>query len=50
MGEQERYKKLLKKVIRETENQNIKSSQEMVNMLIKELRSSTITSSVAHKS
>lgn len=44
MGEQEKYKKLLKKVIRETENQNIKSSQEMINTLIKELRSSTITS------
>ncbi|AUJ23304.1 MULTISPECIES: hypothetical protein [Virgibacillus] len=50
MGEQEKYKNLLKKVIQETENQNINSSQEMVNMLVKELRSITLTSSVAPKS
>ncbi|MFC3041513.1 hypothetical protein ACFOGI_14805 [Virgibacillus xinjiangensis] len=37
MGEQERYKHLLKKVIDETENSKIKSSQELVQTLIREL-------------
>ncbi|GAB3056852.1 hypothetical protein [Virgibacillus ainsalahensis] len=37
MNEQERYKNLLKKMIDETENYNIKSSQELIQTLIKEL-------------
>ncbi|MFC2947272.1 hypothetical protein [Virgibacillus sediminis] len=37
MGEQERYKNLLRRVIDETENYKIKSSQELIQTLIKEL-------------
>ncbi|WP_170140780.1 hypothetical protein [Oceanobacillus arenosus] len=37
MGEQEAYKRLLKKVIDETENDKIKSTEELIQKLISEL-------------
>ncbi|MFD2629181.1 hypothetical protein [Oceanobacillus kapialis] len=37
MLEQEKFKTMLKKVIQDTENQNIQSSQEMIQALINEL-------------
>ncbi|MBU5267163.1 hypothetical protein [Virgibacillus proomii] len=42
MGEQEKYKNLLRKVIQETENHKIQTSEEMVKTLIKELQSSAL--------
>ncbi|WP_165769038.1 hypothetical protein [Virgibacillus profundi] len=41
MGEQEKYKKMLKKVIDETESYKIQSSEELIQMLIKELTNGT---------
>ncbi|MFD2761214.1 hypothetical protein [Lentibacillus juripiscarius] len=37
MAEQERYKRLLEKLIRETENATIQSADEMVQKLVREL-------------
>lgn len=42
MGEQEKYKNLLRKVIQETENHKIQTSEEMVKTLIKELQSNAL--------
>ncbi|WP_176555884.1 hypothetical protein [Virgibacillus ndiopensis] len=41
MGEQERYKKMLKKMIDETENFKIQSSEELIQALIYELKESS---------
>lgn len=38
MGEQEKYKNILKKVIDETENHRIQSSEELIQLLIHELK------------
>ena len=38
MGEQERYKNMLKKLITETENEKIQSTEELIQMLISELK------------
>lgn len=37
MGEQEQYKNILQKVISDTESSKINSSQELIQMLVKEL-------------
>lgn len=37
MGEQERYKRILKKVIDETENKKIKTAEELIRTLVNEL-------------
>lgn len=37
MGEQEKYKRLLKNLIDETENHKIKSAEELIQKLVKEL-------------
>ncbi|MBU8790323.1 hypothetical protein NSA56_02980 [Oceanobacillus caeni] len=37
MGEQELYKRMLKKLIVETENQQIKSAEELIQKIVKEL-------------
>ncbi|WP_190279468.1 hypothetical protein [Ornithinibacillus gellani] len=42
MSEQEKYKRVLKKVIDATENDKIKTSDELIKTLIMELSSSTI--------
>ncbi|WP_188454149.1 hypothetical protein [Virgibacillus oceani] len=41
MGEQERYKKVLRKMIDETENFKIQSSEELIKALIHELKESS---------
>lgn len=40
MGEQEKYKKMLRKVIDETENHEIQTSEELIQILINEIRKS----------
>lgn len=40
MSEQEEYKNMLQKLIAETESQQIKSSEELVRMLISEIKNS----------
>ncbi|WP_199860660.1 hypothetical protein [Oceanobacillus damuensis] len=37
MVEQEKYKNMLQRIIEETENQNIRSSEQLIKMLISEL-------------
>ncbi|WP_197046561.1 hypothetical protein [Oceanobacillus salinisoli] len=37
MGEQEKYKRMLKRLIDETENHQIKSAEELIQKLVKEL-------------
>ncbi|GGN53600.1 MULTISPECIES: hypothetical protein [Oceanobacillus] len=37
MGEQERYKNMLRKIIDETENEKIQTSEELIRTLINEL-------------
>ncbi|WP_198020896.1 hypothetical protein [Virgibacillus alimentarius] len=37
MGEQEQYKKILKKIIKETESFKIQSSEELIQSLVNEL-------------
>jgi mRNA-degrading endonuclease YafQ of YafQ-DinJ toxin-antitoxin module len=37
MGEQEQYKQLLKKIIKEAENMKIQSSEEIIQTLVNEL-------------
>ncbi|HLR65647.1 hypothetical protein [Virgibacillus alimentarius] len=37
MGEQEQYKKILKKIIKETESFKIQSSEELIQSLVHEL-------------
>ncbi|WP_199794669.1 hypothetical protein [Lentibacillus sp. Marseille-P4043] len=44
MGEQEQYKMMLKKMIDQTENFKIQSSEELIQALVKELTRSTIVS------
>jgi hypothetical protein len=39
MGEQELYKRMLKKLIDETESQKIKSAEELIQKMVKELTS-----------
>ncbi|HLS08688.1 hypothetical protein [Lentibacillus sp.] len=39
MAEQERYKRLMKKLIRETESSKIQSAEEMIQKLVNELSS-----------
>ncbi|MBM7600525.1 hypothetical protein JOC34_002936 [Virgibacillus halotolerans] len=41
MGEQERYKVMLEKLIADTENEKIQSSEELIQLLINELKSNT---------
>ncbi|CDQ38989.1 MULTISPECIES: hypothetical protein [Virgibacillus] len=43
MGEQEKYKNLLRKVIQETENHKIQTSEEMVKALVHELGNNQLT-------
>nr|WP_200862562.1 hypothetical protein [Priestia megaterium] len=50
MGEQEKYKNLLKKVIKETEDHKIKSTEEMVRALVNELGNSSMPSAAGGKS
>ncbi|WP_249871329.1 hypothetical protein [Oceanobacillus saliphilus] len=40
MVEQERYKNMLQRLIDETENQNIRTSEQLIKMLISELTNS----------
>ncbi|WP_205317608.1 hypothetical protein [Oceanobacillus zhaokaii] len=42
MGEQEAYKRLLKKVIDDTENDKIQSTDELIQKLIKELTTNNV--------
>lgn len=41
MREQERYKVMLEKLIADTENEKIQSSEELIQLLINELKSNT---------
>ncbi|AIF44172.1 hypothetical protein [Virgibacillus sp. SK37] len=38
MGEQEKYKHMLKKIIDETENHTIKNSEQLIQILVSELK------------
>lgn len=41
MHEQEKYKNMLKKMIDETENHKIQTSEELIQLLISEIKNST---------
>lgn len=41
MGEQESYKKILRKLITETENEKIQTSEELIQLLISEINNNT---------
>lgn len=41
MGEQERYKVMLEKLITDTENEKIQSSEELIRLLITEIKNNT---------
>ncbi|GGB55188.1 hypothetical protein GCM10011409_36000 [Lentibacillus populi] len=50
MGDQEKYKLMLKKLIEQTENFKIQSSEELIQALVNELRSDSFSSnSIANK-
>ncbi|MFD1849033.1 hypothetical protein [Oceanobacillus bengalensis] len=44
MGEQEKYKKMLKEVIDETESRKINSAEELIQKLVRELTSNKVLS------
>lgn len=46
MKEQEIYKRLLKKLIDETENHKIQSAEELIQRMVKELTSNTKVSNI----
>lgn len=48
MKEQEIYKKLLKKLIDETENHKIQSAEELIQRMVKELTGKNQTTSNSH--
>lgn len=43
MGEQEQYKRILKKIIDQTENLKIQSSDQLIQALVNELKSSSLS-------
>ena len=50
MGEQEQYKRILQKVIDQTENLNIQSSDQLIQALVNELKSTSLfTSQIVDK-
>ncbi|MEW9676004.1 hypothetical protein ABRT01_07450 [Lentibacillus sp. L22] len=44
MGEQEQYKKILKNIIDQAENLKIQTSEQLIQVLVNELKSSAISS------
>lgn len=48
MGEQEKYKRLLKNLIDETENHKIKSAEELIQKLVKELGTNKLYTEKTH--